>query len=127
MNHHTDDAELRLPRGAFLRVQDGGSLVLALREGFLWITRPGPAPDVMLAAGQHYRIDAPGLVLVQATEPSRLTLLSGGLRRRIAFEARGEGGVVEAGPAEGIAARVAGRIARAFNLDGGISTWDMDE
>lgn len=127
MNIEPESAELRLPRGAFLRVQDGRDLVVALREGFLWITRPGWGRDVLLGGGQSYRIDADGLVLVQATQPSRLALLSGSLQRRIAFEAHGDGAVVQALSPRGLLARLRDRFARLGILDYGNSTWDMHE
>lgn len=124
MTRGIESPELQLPRNAFLRVRGGRDVVVALREGCLWITQPGWARDVMLAGGESYRIDVDGLVLLQATQPARLALLAGGLWQRVALEAHGDQVIEGVGPPPGVWARV---LARLGVFDYGVSVWDMRE
>ena len=57
---------LRLARGQTLKLQDGIGSTLCAREGSVWITQENSRKDVVLENGACYRIDHPGLTLVQA-------------------------------------------------------------
>ena len=57
---------LRLGRGQTLRVKDGAGSTICSQGGALWITEENSRKDVVLEAGQCYRLAAPGVALVQA-------------------------------------------------------------
>lgn len=57
---------LRLARGQTLKLHDGVGSTLCAREGSVWITEEDSRKDVVLEKGACYRIDKPGLTLVQA-------------------------------------------------------------
>jgi DUF2917 family protein len=59
-------AALRLARGQTLKVRDGAGSTICAREGVLWITEENSRKDVVLEAGGCYRLDKPGLTVVQA-------------------------------------------------------------
>jgi hypothetical protein len=57
---------LRLARGQTLKLRDSIGSTLCAREGTVWITEENSRKDVVLENGACYRIDRPGLTLVQA-------------------------------------------------------------
>lgn len=58
--------ELRILRGNTIGVRDGAGRTLHAREGEVWITEENSRRDVVLRAGQSYRLARPGLVVVEA-------------------------------------------------------------
>lgn len=48
--------------------------VLICLQGELWVTQEGDWRDYLLAAGQMFIITRPGLVVVQAFQPSRVQI-----------------------------------------------------
>ena len=66
---------LKLGHGQLLKVRDSaGSTVCAL-EGAVWITEDHQLKDVVLEAGQCYRLQNPGLAIVHALSgPASVTL-----------------------------------------------------
>jgi hypothetical protein len=57
---------LRLARGQTLKLRDSMGATLCAREGTVWITEENSRKDVVLENGACFRIDKPGLTLVQA-------------------------------------------------------------
>ena len=57
---------LRLARGQTLKLRDSIGSTLCAREGTVWITEENSRKDVVLENGACYRINRPGLTLVQA-------------------------------------------------------------
>ena len=66
---------LKLDHGQLLKVRDSaGSTVCAL-EGAVWITEDHQLKDIVLEAGQCYRLQKPGLAIVHALSgPASVTL-----------------------------------------------------
>lgn len=63
-----------LRRGATLRVDDGQPHVIDVFEGLVWVTQDGDLRDVILKAGDSFRLDGRGLTLVQAFDDARVLL-----------------------------------------------------
>ena len=57
---------LRLARGQTLKLTDSVGSTICAREGAVWITEENSRKDVVLEPGSCFRIDRPGLTLVQA-------------------------------------------------------------
>jgi hypothetical protein len=57
---------LRLARGQTLKLRDSIGSTICAREGTVWITEENSRKDVVLENGACYRLDRPGLTLVQA-------------------------------------------------------------
>jgi len=65
---------LRLARGQTVKLFDGvGSTICAL-QGTLWITEENSRKDVVLENGACFRVDKPGLTLVQAFADASVAL-----------------------------------------------------
>jgi hypothetical protein len=64
---------LRLARGQTLKVRDAVGSTICAREGSVWITEENSRKDVVLEPGACFRIDRPGLTLVQAVADASLT------------------------------------------------------
>jgi hypothetical protein len=65
---------LRLARGQTLKLRDGVGSTICAREGTVWITEENSRQDVVLEPGACYRIDRPGLTLVQAFADASVSL-----------------------------------------------------
>lgn len=65
---------LRLARGQTLKLRDGVGSIICAREGTVWITEENSRKDVVLEPGSCFRIDRPGLTLVQAFADASLSL-----------------------------------------------------
>ncbi|HTQ78002.1 MAG TPA: DUF2917 domain-containing protein [Burkholderiales bacterium] len=63
---------VRLGRGQTLRVHGGAGSTLCAQAGTLWITEENGRDDVVLRAGQCFRLTAGGLALVQAFDDASL-------------------------------------------------------
>ncbi len=57
---------IRLGRGQTLKVRDGAGSTVCAREGAVWITQQDSPQDVVLEPGGCFRLDRPGLAVVQA-------------------------------------------------------------
>lgn len=67
-------AALQLAGGQTLKLQDGVGSTICAREGTLWITEENSRQDVVLQPGGCFRIDHPGLTIVQAFGDASVTL-----------------------------------------------------
>jgi len=57
------------------RIHDGEGTLVACLGAKVWITLEGDPRDVVLTAGQSFRIDRPGLTLVTAFDGSTIAVL----------------------------------------------------
>jgi hypothetical protein len=65
---------LRLARGQTLKLTDGVGSTICAREGTVWITEENSRKDVVLEPGHCFRVDKPGLTLVQAFADAQVSL-----------------------------------------------------
>lgn len=57
-----------------LRVRSGVGHAIVCHSGSLWVTQHRDQRDVVLGAGESFALDRDGLALVQALEPSAITI-----------------------------------------------------
>jgi len=62
-NFHTT---IELPLGTLLRVREGAGVAITALGGEIWITEQDSPRDVLLRAGERFRLARPGVALVQA-------------------------------------------------------------
>lgn len=74
MNMSLDHAVLTLPRHAYLELRDAAGATLTAMQGSIWVTQEGDTRDMVLRAGDTFRLDRQGLTVVRATELTRLRL-----------------------------------------------------
>lgn len=65
---------LQLSRGQTLKLKDSVGSTICAREGTVWITEEDSRKDVVLEPGNCFRIDRPGLTLVQAFADASVSL-----------------------------------------------------
>ena len=65
---------LRLARGQTLKLTDTAGGTICAREGTVWITEENSRKDVVLEPGFCFRIDRPGLTIVQAFADASVSL-----------------------------------------------------
>ena len=65
---------LRLARGQTLKMQDAVGSTICAREGTIWITEENSRKDVVLEPGACFRVDRPGLTIVQAFADASVSL-----------------------------------------------------
>jgi Protein of unknown function (DUF2917) len=75
MNNELRHPLTDLTAGSVLPVRDGEGCAIVLFEGQVWITLQDDPRDIVLAAGESFSIDRPGLTLVQAFRDSKLMLV----------------------------------------------------
>jgi len=80
MNNELRHPLTDLTAGSVLRVQDGEGRAIVVFEGQVWITLENDPRDIVLAAGESFSVDRPGLTLVQACRDSKLILVEAGPR-----------------------------------------------
>lgn len=74
MKLEISSGDLRLARGQTLKLRDGAGSTICAREGTVWITEENSRKDVVLGPGSCYRLDRPGLTLVQAFADAQVSL-----------------------------------------------------
>ncbi|RYG27002.1 DUF2917 domain-containing protein [bacterium] len=76
LTSHHSKVGLKLDRDAVVDLHPSregltrGGITLRVREGRLWITQTGDPNDHVVGVGESFHTDAPGLLVVQALEPS---------------------------------------------------------
>ncbi len=65
---------LQLARGQTLKLKDSVGSTICAREGTVWITEEDSRKDVVLEPGHCFRVDRPGLTLVQAFADASVSL-----------------------------------------------------
>lgn len=63
-----------LVQGATFAVAKPRGVTIECRSGSLWLTHDGDCKDVVLAAGQAYRSERPGRLLVHAMEAAHFAV-----------------------------------------------------
>jgi hypothetical protein len=74
MNIELNAGALHLSRGQTLKVRDGAGSTICAREGSVWITEENSRKDVILEAGSCFRLQQPGVALVQAFADASVSL-----------------------------------------------------
>ena len=77
MNNELRHPLTDLTAGSILRLCDGRGRAIVVFEGQVWITLEDDRRDIVLAAGESFRVDRPGLTLVQAFRDSKVILVEG--------------------------------------------------
>ena len=67
-------AALRLARGQTLKIRDAIGSTICASEGTVWITEENSRKDVVLEPGYCFRVDRPGLTIVQAFADASVSL-----------------------------------------------------
>ncbi len=67
-------ALLRIARWQTLKIQDAVGSTICAHEGAVWITEENSRKDVVLEPGHCFRVDRPGLTLVQAFADASVSL-----------------------------------------------------
>jgi hypothetical protein len=67
---------LPLARGGVLRVEDGQEMLVHAGSGCLWITQEREQRDILVEAGQRFRISRAGVTLIMALRDSVIALSS---------------------------------------------------
>jgi len=70
------EGAMPLLRNEQLRIEDGRDLLVHVWQGTLWITQEGDARDILLQAGQSFRLDRDGTALVKCWDDAVLALTS---------------------------------------------------
>lgn len=65
---------LQLGRGQTLKLQDAVGSTICAREGTVWITEENSRKDVVLEPGYCFRVNRPGLTIVQAFADASVSL-----------------------------------------------------
>lgn len=63
-----DDYRITLRPDRLLRLRDGRDVVVGVDTGTVWLTQDGDVRDIILRAGESFRVDRGGTVLLQALE-----------------------------------------------------------
>ena len=74
MQLELENGALRLSRGQTLRIRDAVGHTICAREGTVWVTEENDNRDVVLSPGACFRVDRPGLTLVQAFADASVSL-----------------------------------------------------
>jgi hypothetical protein len=70
------EGALPLLRNEQLRIEDGRDLLIHAWQGTLWITQEGDRRDIVLQAGQSFRLDRNGIALVKCWDDAVVALTS---------------------------------------------------
>jgi len=70
------EGAMPLLRNEQLRIEDGRDLLIHAWQGSLWITQEGDTRDVLLQAGQSFRLDRSGVALVKCWDDAVVALTS---------------------------------------------------
>ena len=67
---------LQFGAGEVLRVEGARGRCVVVFHGHVWITQPGDLRDHIVATGESFTFDRPGLALVEALESTSLVILA---------------------------------------------------
>jgi hypothetical protein len=73
MNLELASAALQLARGQTMKVHDGAGSTICARAGTVWITEENSGNDVLLAAGQCFRLEKSGTAVLQAFDDASVS------------------------------------------------------
>jgi len=74
MKIRIDDSCFDLRKHQIMRFDGASGVALVCLRGKLWLTQDGDLRDIVLAAGDRFRLDGEGLKLVSALQASSLCL-----------------------------------------------------
>jgi hypothetical protein len=74
MQLRTDTAVLELKPGQLVALDDAAGTSVSTRCGSVWITEEGERADFVLVAGERRVIGRPGRTLIQAMQPSWVSI-----------------------------------------------------
>ena len=78
MDTNLEHALTKLARGSIMRIEGRQGRAVTVFRGLVWITQDGDARDVIVADGQSFTLDRPGLAIVQALRDSDLLMIEKG-------------------------------------------------
>ena len=76
MNIKARIARLALKQRDTLTLEAARGALVRCLEGLVWITQDGDRADHIVSAGDTFRVDRDGSVIVQATRPARVAIES---------------------------------------------------
>lgn len=76
LNEYVVQGNLEIGRGTTLRIRDGRELLVYVWYGSAWLTQQGDRRDIMLRAGEWFRLDRRGLAALYALRDSAVSLTS---------------------------------------------------
>jgi len=76
MNIKARIARLALGRRDTFTLETARGALVRCLEGAVWITQDGDRADHVVGAGDSFRVDRDGTVIVQATRPARVAIES---------------------------------------------------
>jgi DUF2917 family protein len=65
---------IRLARGEAVPVRDGAGHIVQAHEGRVWITEENDTQDVVLQAGESFRLARRGLAVVEAFSDASISI-----------------------------------------------------
>src|SRR6266849_1627463 len=68
------EGRIALDAGELLRIRDGRGWTIAVVEGEVWITQDGDYRDIVIGAGDRFRLESAGLSLVYVLRHAGITL-----------------------------------------------------
>ena len=71
-----------VPKGILLKLGQGNQVEIGCESGVLWVTQDNDVRDVVLTAGERFKSDRPGTVLVYALQPTVMTATASTERTR---------------------------------------------
>ena len=88
MNIRLSQSEFCLTKRQTLSLIDGAGVRIDAHAGTLWVTQDHDRRDVVLSPGESFTLDGRGQAIVQAFEPSRVSLTqpTGAVRRTRALD-----------------------------------------
>lgn len=69
-----DIARLDLHRLQTVGLRDALGAWISCQRGSVWITQQGDDRDVVLVSGDSFRIDRPGMTIIEALEPAHIEI-----------------------------------------------------
>jgi hypothetical protein len=73
-NEYVVHETLRLARGALIRIQDARGLLIAVREGRIWLTQEHDPNDVVVDAHDSFQLDRDGVAILSTCRESLIRL-----------------------------------------------------
>ncbi len=80
-----NDYRITLRPNRLLRLRDGRDVVVGVDTGTVWLTQDGDLRDIILRAGESFRVDRDGTVLLQALDNAAVHFGPHGMAPQIVF------------------------------------------
>jgi hypothetical protein len=79
------DYRITLRPNRLLRLRDGRDVLIGVDTGTVWLTQDGDVRDIILHAGESFRVDRDGTVLLQALDDAAVRFGQNGDVPQLAF------------------------------------------